>query len=112
MKMIYEAFDGKQFEVAEECLAYETKYRTPRMYGHFGDVEDSPSCAKYVAFDSWEAAQNFIDICKEEGTSFNGITNTSIGLYAWDVESETYFEIDKDAIRHVLDQEKERRNHQ
>lgn len=109
MKTIYEAFDGKQFSDSEECLAYELGKMSPRMYNHFGDVEDCAEAAKFVFLETREAAKVFIKDCEEVESSYDGIEPNSLGFYIWDVGNQCYVLADLNAIENVISQERARK---
>ena len=109
MKTIYEAFDGKQFSDCDECLAYELGKTSPRMYNHFGDVEDCAEAAKFVFLETREAAEAFIEECRAVESSYDGIELNSLGFYIWDTANQCYVLADMDAIENVISQERARK---
>ena len=91
MKIIYKAWDGTEFDEKDACKKYEYDNPYVMMYNHKGKTSN-PDGAFIVFLDyKTDDAEKFVELCKEQGTTSDGITVNDSGLYVWDEYREEYF---------------------
>lgn len=91
MRVVFEAEDGEIFDSADECVAYEEKFKISfPMMGEFGIKVDRPPDAFFIYLRNDtdikkfnERADEFCSYCKKQQ-----ITET--GFYMWDRDGDTW----------------------
>jgi hypothetical protein len=111
MEVIFRAFDGKEFNCAAECAAYEEQMHKLKMWFKDGKTT-SVDHAYVVKLDNTNDTKIFVDRCHNEGSEHIGIDfneyDADTGLFAWDANRCEYFYIDNsvlDALIHYLKDE-------
>ena len=93
MKIIYKAWDGTEFDKRDVCEKYECDNPCIMMYNTKGRTSNSDeACVVFLEYNhGHNDAEKFIELCEEQGTISNGITDSDCGLYVWDDYREEYF---------------------
>ena len=106
MRIVYVAFDGKQFDRKEECREYEESLKsTFIMWNREALVTENPDHAVFVLLKTEGAGAAFIKACEAQGTYSAGIQEGDIGFFYWDEWNEEYRYLEKpllDAIETIL----------
>lgn len=106
MRIVYVAFDGKQFDREEECREYEeTLKSTFVMWTREALLVTNPDYATFVLLKTEGAGAAFIKVCEAQGTDSAGIQEGDIGFFYWDEWNEEYRYLEKpllDAIETIL----------
>lgn len=100
MKIIYQSFDGVNFDTRKECEKYEAKNAKPEMYSHDG-ITDDVSKAYVVDIRTEAELSWFLAKCNETYSSCEGIDDELFGIYVWDTWNEKYhyFDTNDDVIK-------------
>ena len=96
MKIMYQSFDGKFFDTQEECVKYENAFASLKMYGSKGRT-NAVEEALVVCLHTLEETEVFLNKCKAEDATSDGIYALSTGMYIWDFSYDRYYYVD-DAI--------------
>lgn len=101
MLVIYRAFDGMEFSTEKECRDYEVSLTNLiKMYTWGGKrtnkVEDA--VVIYLNVEDESAAATFIDMCKLDNMSSEGITIGDSGWFYWDEYHSHYTFIDEEVF--------------
>ena len=106
MRIVYIAFDGKEFDKEEVCREYEENLRdTFVMWDRKGNETDDPDHAMFLLLKTEGAGAAFIKACESHGTYSAGICDGDIGFFYWDDWNETYRYLEKpllDALETIL----------
>ena len=106
MRIVYIAFDGKEFDKEEVCREYEeTLKSTYMMWDRKGLETDNPDHAMFLLLKAEGAGAAFIKACENKGTYHNGICEGDFGFFYWDEWNEEYRYLEKpllDALETIL----------
>lgn len=92
----YIAFDGKEFDNAEECKAYETNFADLASHIRVYDEEFNELTAEMV---ERNIDVIYLDVCDDKGVEiWNNICKSDeeisrVGMYYYDFEEEKFIEI-------------------
>ena len=80
---VYISEDGKEFDSSDDCEAYEYRLigKKLKMYTHLGKPTNTVEDCLYVNLDSSESISSFVNLCKFDGISYNGIDKQGVYLY-------------------------------
>lgn len=106
MRIVYIAFDGKEFNTEEGCRAYEESLKsTFTMWDRKGAETDNPDHAMFLLLKAECSGAAFVKACEAQGTYSTGIHEGDIGFFYWDEWNEEYRYLEKpllDAIETIL----------
>lgn len=103
MKIIYRAYDGKEFQNKEECINYERIVLSDDfvMYGTDGKTEDFDECWVIdIKKDNQTIFDHLENLCILNGCRYEGL---SVGLNLYDIIREEWINLD-DCISSALEQ--------
>lgn len=101
MKIIYKAWDGTEFDEKDACEKYEYDNPYIMMYNDKGRTSNPDECFVVFLDHKRDDTEKFIELCEEQGTISNGITDNDCGLYVWDDYREEYFYV-SDRVEEAL----------
>lgn len=84
MEIIFRAHDGREFDNAQDCVAYENTHPIYKMWNDYGGTEDIHTA---LLVDIQGDEESFINDCREADVTAEGISDK--GLYIW---SDEHFE--------------------
>ena len=106
MRIVYIAFDGKEFDKEEVCREYEEALKDNFvMWDRKGLETDDPDHAMFLLLKTEGAGAAFIKACEAQDTYHAGICDGDIGFFYWDDWNEEFRYLEKpllDALETVL----------
>jgi hypothetical protein len=109
MTIIYRAEDGREFTNEKDCYEYERSILLDGVliWNRKGEKTNTTESALWVYFSAKNpnAAKNFIEACKREGTGHDGLSEEDSGLFYWDEWDNMYRYLDveqRDALFNIL----------
>ena len=105
MKIIYRAFDGKEFNSVTECAAYEEKSHKLKMWYKDGKTNLADK-AYVIKLEDENDVRLFIGKCDYENTVHDGIEfdeyTADTGLFVWEENRCEYVEINNDVLNALI----------
>lgn len=105
MKVIYEAFDGAEFDNESDCLEYEKamKGNNVVMMDCNENIVTNTDCAAVVWLKDEDSAEVFHSMAKEIGdeVAAHTIPKKECGFFFWDEYSEKYIWITIESLNHL-----------
>lgn len=87
---MYETFDGEVFESREEALAHEKANTAYQCWNWDGKHTNDVDAAIFVMLNTDCDADAFIEECKKECATYQGIESEDLGLFMWDEGTDAY----------------------
>lgn len=104
MKVIYEAFDGTQFNNEPDCLKYEKALgNNVVMMDCNENIVKNTDCAAVVWLKDEDSAEIFHSMAKEIGdeAAAHTILKKECGFFFWDEYSDRYIWISNESLDHL-----------
>jgi hypothetical protein len=96
MQMIFRAFDGKEFDNAQDCFDYESKPGY-QMWDEFGKTDDFDSAMIVNITTKPYATEEFCAACRDSDITSEGIDG--VGLYVWAPKEFQWVRLDERAAK-------------
>ena len=97
MEIIFRAHDGREFDNASDCVAYETAHPVFRMWNSYGETMDF-NTALLVEIQGDDDV--FITECHDHDVTAEGICGK--GIYIWSHDLFEWILLDKDVQNAIL----------
>ena len=90
MKILYQSFDGYQFDNERDCLLHEENNPHFIMYDIEGHITDDPESASIIELKAEQGIEKFIEVCKNATLPVTGVGCHGEGVYLWVREIQQY----------------------
>ena len=90
MKILYQSFDGYQFDNERDCLLHEENNPQFIMYDTEGYITNDPDSASIIELKTDQGIEKFIEVCKNATLPVTGVGCHGKGVYLWVREIQQY----------------------